>query len=209
MRVVVLGESSADEAAVRVLVDEILGVQTTDAAVLNLRARGWPAVRDVLGAVMKQLHCHTDVEGLVGIADSNGAVVHVPQHDAFAGGEPGCRVCGLRRMIAGVRLTPVAGRLPLKTAIGVAVPAVEAWYAHGIVPHLNEAAWSRALRDKVYPYTKLGLKETVYGTTRPSIQMETERALAEATRIVGRVDLLEQDFPGGFGALASDLRGWL
>lgn len=209
MKVVILGESSADEAAVRVLVDEILGVHTMEAGVLNLRARGWPAVRDVLGAVMKQLHYHTDVEGIVVVADSNGSMIHVPQHDAVAGGEPGCRVCELRRTVAGVRLNPLTGRPPLKTAIGVAVPAVEAWYAHGIVPHVNEAAWSRALQDMVFPYTKLGLKETVYGTTRPSIQLETERALEEATRIVGRLDLLEQDFPGGFGTLARDLRGWL
>jgi hypothetical protein len=209
MKVVILGESSADEAAVRVIVHEILGVQTTDADVLNLRARGWPAVRDVLSAVIKQLHYRTDVGGLVVVADSNGAVVHIPQHDAVAGGEPGCRVCELRRTIAGVRLTPVAGRLPLKIAIGVAVPAVEAWYAHGKVPHVNEAAWARALKDKVFPFTKLGLKEAVYGTTRPSIQLETDRALEEATRIAGRIELLEQDFPGGFGTLASDLRGWL
>lgn len=209
MKVVVLGESSADEAAVRVLVNEILGVQTADSAVLNLRARGWPAVRDVLSAVIKQLHYHTDIEGLVVVADSNGSVVHVPQHDTIAGGEPGCRVCELRRTVAGVRLNPLTGRPPLKTAIGVAVPAVEAWYAHGIVPQVNEAAWARALQDKVFPYTKLGLKETVYGTSRPSIQQETTRALEEATRIAGRLDLLEQHFPGGFGALASDLRGWL
>lgn len=209
MKVVILGESSADEAAVRVLVNQVLGVQTTDADVLNLRARGWPAVRDVLSAVIKQLHYRTDVEGLVVVADSNGAVIHVPQHDAIAGGEPGCRVCELRRTIAGVRLTPVAGRLPLKTAIGVAVPAVEAWYAHGIVPQVNEAAWARALQSKDFPYTKIGLKERVYGTSRPSIQLETARALEEATRIAGRIGLLEQDFPGGFGTLASDLRGWL
>lgn len=209
MKVVVLGESSADEAAVRVVVDAILGVQTTDVDVLNLRARGWPAVRDVLSAVMKQLHYHTDVEGLVIVADSNGSGVHVPQHDTIPGGESGCRVCELRRTLASVRLNPLVGRPPLKKAIGVAVPAVEAWYAHGIVPQVNEAAWSRALQDKVFPYTKLGLKETVYGTTRPSIQLETDRALEEATRIVGRIELLEQDFPGGFGTLASDLRGWL
>lgn len=71
MKVVVLGESSADEAAVRVLVDEILRVQTTGGDVLNLRARGWPAVRGVLSAVIKQLHYRTDVEGLVVLADSN------------------------------------------------------------------------------------------------------------------------------------------
>lgn len=209
MKVVVLGESSADEAAVRVIVDEILGVQTIDADVLNLRARGWPAVRDVLSAVIKQLHYRSDVDGLVVVADSNGAVVHVPQHNAVAGGEPGCRVCELRRTVDGVRLNTLAGRSSLKIAVGVAVPAVEAWYAHGKVPHVNEAAWARALKDKVFPFTKLGLKEAVYGTTRPSIQLETDRALEEAARIAGRLDLLEQDFPGGFGALASDLRAWL
>jgi hypothetical protein len=40
--------------------------------------------------------------------------------------------------------------------------------------------------------------------------LETRRAREETQRIVrdGHLSLLEQSFPGGFGALAKDLRAW-
>jgi hypothetical protein len=39
--------------------------------------------------------------------------------------------------------------------------------------------------------------------------LETERAVEAASRLANDVDGLEADFPGGFGALAADLRSWL
>ncbi|HEX8671491.1 MAG TPA: hypothetical protein VF710_06365 [Longimicrobium sp.] len=211
MKVAVLSESSADEAAVRLLVEAVLGSQTTSPEPLTLRSRGWPAVRDVLPAIIRHLHFQTDVEGLVVVADSDRSVVHTVQHDMVEGGEPRCRVCELRSVHALIRgrLAERVGRGALKVAFGVAVPAVEGWYARGVVPHVNEAAWSRALQSGQFPYTKVSLKETVYGTARPSILLETERAVAAANRLANDIGGLEADFPGGFGALAADLRRWL
>jgi hypothetical protein len=211
MKVAVLSESSADEAAVRLLVEAVLGIQTTSAEPLTLRSRGWPAVRDVLPAVIRHLHFQTDVEGLVVVADSDRSVIHTMQHDMHEGGQPGCRVCELRNvhLLTSRRMAERVGQAPLKVAIGVAVPAVEGWYARGVVPQVNEAAWSRALQSGQFPYTKVSLKERVYGTPRPSILLETERAKEAANRLANDIDGLEADFPGGFGALAADLRRWL
>lgn len=211
MKVAVLSESSADEAAVRLLVEAVLGLQTTSIEPLTLRSRGWPAVRDVLPAVIRHLHFHTDVEGLVVVADSDRSAIHTAQHDMVEEGQPGCRVCELRNvhLLTRRRMAERVGRAPLKVAIGVAVPAVEGWYARGVVPHVNEAAWSRALQSGQFPYTNASLKKTVYGTERPSISLETARAVEAANRLANDIDGLEADFPGGFGALATDLRRWL
>ncbi|HEX8360383.1 MAG TPA: hypothetical protein VF613_09760, partial [Longimicrobium sp.] len=186
MRVVVLSESPADVAAVRVLVDAVLDVETSAPDLPNLIAPpGWPGVRNVLPGAVKQLHYHTDVEGLVVVADSDRSIVHVDQHDAMEGGEPGCRLCELRRTLRAITntLAPRIGQAPLKIAVGVAVPAVEAWYVRGVDPHVNEAAWKRALRDRQFPYTTVSLKEKVYGTSRPSLSHETQHAVGSARRV--------------------------
>ncbi len=167
-------------------------------------------MRDVLPAIIRHLHFQTDVEGLVVVADSDRSVTHTTQHDRVEGGQAGCRVCELRNVheLIRSRLAERVGRASLKVAIGVAVPAVEGWYARGVVPHVNEAAWSRALQSGQFPYTKVSLKKTVYGTRRPSILLEIERAVEAASRLANHIDGLEADFPGGFGALAADLRRW-
>ncbi len=210
MKVAVLSESPADEAAVRLLAEAVLGVQTITPAPLKIRSRGWPSVAEVFPAAMKHLHFQTDAEGLIVVADSDNSVVHVPGHDERVGGEPECRVCQLRRIRTATeaRLAERVGRPALQVAIGIAVPAIEAWYLQGIRPHVNEAAWARALRDGKFPYKKAELKEMVYGTSRPSLALETERAKVAATRLSTDINALEATFPGGFGALATDLRGW-
>jgi len=52
------------------------------------------------------------------------------------------------------------------------------------------------------------LKWRVYGTDRPSLPLETKRALEEVQRHRSDVRRLETDFPAGFGLLAEDLRSW-
>jgi hypothetical protein len=63
MKVAILSESAADEAAVRVLADAVLRVRTQPAAIAPLRSRGHGAVVNVLPAVIKQLYYHTDTDG--------------------------------------------------------------------------------------------------------------------------------------------------
>lgn len=210
MRVAILSESSADEAAIRILVGGILGEPTHPISPPSLRSRGWPSVRQVLPTVLKHLHYHTDAEGLILVVDSNHSPVHQSAHDETGGANPQCRLCQLREIVGRVltHLTPVPNRPPIRTAVGLAVPAIEAWYRCGVDPHVTEAAWVLALQSGSYPYTTTSLKRAVYGTERYSLELETRCATEEAQRLAQNLNALEQMFPGGFGALASEVRNW-
>lgn len=210
MKLAVLSESAADEAAIRILVEGILGKQTEPAATAPLRTRGWPAVLHVLPAVMKHLHYQTDAEAIVLVVDSNHSPVHQSTHDQPGGADTRCRLCQLQQAADRVRchLQPVSGRLPLKIALGETVPAIEAWYRGGLDPHVSEAAWLVGLQSGRDPYTKSGLKQAVYGTDRPSLALETQRAVEEARRLAQNLTLIEQPFPSGFGSLARAVRSW-
>jgi hypothetical protein len=79
MKVAVLSESAADEAAVVILLEGILG-QTAAPERIPIRARGWPAVLNQLPPTMKHLQYRTDVLGLAVIADSNRSPAHRTEH---------------------------------------------------------------------------------------------------------------------------------
>src|SRR5437764_2311851 len=141
MKVAIFSESPADESAVRILTDAILGVQTRDVVLGGLRTRGYSGVIGTLPAVVKQLYYHTDAEGLVVVADSDDSPVHELAHDAPGGADPACRLCELRRIIAVAepRLRPVPGRAALKTAVGLAGSAIEAWLHPAVGSRAGEA----------------------------------------------------------------------
>lgn len=98
----------------------------------------------------------------------------------------------------------------LKVAVGVPVPAIEAWYLFGKNPQLYEATWIRKQSGEHITYNRKSLKEEVYGTIRPSLYLETERATQEVARIVenGFLENLEKAFPYGLGSLANEIRQW-
>jgi hypothetical protein len=210
MKVAILSESSADEAAIRILLESILNTQTQEIPSLPLRSRGWPSVIRVLPTVLKFLHYRTDTESLVVIVDSDDSPVHQSEHDVVGGEDSQCRLCQLRNVTSSetARLRPVSGRSPIKTALGLAVPAIEAWYVCGLDPHVNEATWNRKLQSETITYTRRTLKETIYGTERPTIEMELNHATKAANRLASDLSLLEQLFPNGFGAFARDVRNW-
>jgi hypothetical protein len=162
--------------------------------------------------VLRQLHYHSDAEGLVLVLDSNGSPPHRPEHEAPQGRDPKCRLCNLRNIIddvfAKVRPRPL---LPtLKVAVGLAVPAIEAWLLCGDDPHVTEAAWINGLKERRgrMPYTEGDLKRRLYGTTHPSLAIATEKMQAAATRLCQNLAHLESLFPHGFGALLKNLRSW-
>lgn len=209
MKVVVLSESSADEAAIRILVNGILGRETQDVPSLPLRSRGWPYVRDVLPTVIKFLHYQTNAEALVVIADSDGSPLHQDAHDRAGGEEPECRLCQLRRVFKETKLRTVPGRGELKSAVGLAVPAIEAWYLCGVDSHVSEATWARKLtQGERITYTKNSLKESAYGTEHPTLEIETRHAVAAATRLANNLSEIERLFPSGFGPFVNDVRNW-
>src|SRR4051812_24290344 len=99
MKVAVLSESSADEAAIRILVNGILGGQTQEVPPLSYRSRGWPSVIRVLPAVLKYLHYRTDADAVVVIADSDDSPIHQSAHDQAGGEDAQCRLCQLREVV--------------------------------------------------------------------------------------------------------------
>jgi hypothetical protein len=212
MKVAIFGESSADEAAIRVLLDGVLATKTETPATGRNRSRGWNAVLTDLPMLVRHLHFQTDAEAMVVVVDSDRSPVHMESHNEPGRAKEDCRLCQIREVLDRVqrRLPPRDPYPPLKTAVGLAVPQIEAWYLVGRDPHVCEAAWISGQKSGKLPYAREHLKRQVYGTERPSLELETRRAQEEARRIVReeKLALLEQVFPGGFGALAGDVRGW-
>ncbi len=211
MKVAVLSESSADEAAIRILVEGVLSKPTQLVLPSSFRSRGGiDSVFKILPRALKELHYHTDADALVVVVDSDHSPVHQVIHEQPGGAEQNCRLCRLGQTITDVQenLTPVPGHSSVKTAIGVAVPAIEAWYLCGRNPQVSEAAWINGLQSAIEPYTRLQLKRDVYGTERPSLALETECAVMEAQRLAQDLSRIEKRFPNGFGSLARALRSW-
>ncbi|MFO1450498.1 MAG: hypothetical protein U1F61_20230 [Opitutaceae bacterium] len=208
MKLAILSESPADEAALGVLIEAVLGRPFVRVNA-NLRARGWPSVAQVLPAVIRHLHFNTDAEGLVVVVDSDDSVVHTEVHDRPDYFHPQCRMCRLRAVFRQTtkHLPAARGRARVLRGVGVAVPAVEGWYLSGVEGDVTEAAWIQGQERGHAPYTRAQLKGRVYGTDRPSLAHETTCALHQVRRIARDTRRLEFDFPG-FAALAADLRAW-
>lgn len=206
MKVALLSESPADEAALRVLVAAVLRRPLAFVAP-GFRARGWPNVAQVMPAVLRHLHFNTDADALVVVVDADDSVVHGQEHDRPGYFHPHCRMCHLRAVYRQTtkRFPPVHGRDRVVRAVGVAVPAIEAWYLCGRDDAVTEAAWRIGREAGRTPYSRAELKLRVYGTDRPSLVEETTLALAEVERHRPDTRRLENDFPG-FAALAADLR---
>lgn len=213
MKLAILSESAADEAAARILVEAILGRTTEPVPGPPVEARrGWPGVLNVVPAVVLYLHYQTDAEGLVVVADANGSPFHQVDHDEVDEPLEGCRLCQLRSRCREtlVELRSVGHRThPVNVAIGLAFPAIEAWYRCGRDPHASEAAWARDLNAGVRARDRIkALKREVYGTDRPSLPLETERAVREARRLAQNISALDEHFRTGFGSLAGQMRAW-
>jgi len=213
MKVAYLAESPADQAALTILTEAILKQKTEPTTYAGLRHRGWPSVKAVLPVVLKELHYHTDTEGFVFIVDSNGDQPHLLSHEPPNEPESKCRLCQLRRITDEVlsKIRPRPAGPSLKVAIGLAVPAIEAWLLCGEDPHVTEAAWINGLKETrrgLMPFTKKGLKRQLYGTSHPSLELETEAMQRAATRLAADLSCLERLFPFGFGTLLKRLRSW-
>jgi hypothetical protein len=208
MKLVVLSESPEDEAAVRILVDGILGIQTEPIAP-PFRARGWSQLLGVLPTVLRKLHYHTDADALAVIVDSDASPPHRVAHATPDGANQGCRLCQLRLVSDQVQngLTKVPNRAPVKTAFGLAVPALEAWLSCGLDPRAIEATLLQRADAKTRTL-RIQLKQDVYGTDRPAPSVRMARATEEARRLVQILDEFERCFPDGFGSFASDIRSW-
>ncbi len=208
LRVALLGESLVDESAMSILVEAALG-GPFERVQPNLRARGWPSVLQILPAIARHLHFNTDADGLVVLVDADDSEPHTAAHEAPGYFHPRCRLCQLRASFrrATKNLPPARGRDRLLRAVGLAVPAAEAWYLCGRDEQVGEAVWAAGREAGRAPYTRRELKLRVYGTERPTLPQAVAHATAAARRHARDLRRLENDFPG-FAAMADDLRAW-
>lgn len=209
MKIAIVSESSADEAAVKILVDAVVGSET-EVVALRTRPNGWPHVLNLLPNIVVRLHYGTNVEALVVVVDSDESPVHENSHEQEQAENPECRLCLLRITLrnALAKVHPLLNRTAMKTALGLAVPAIEAWFRCGIDPHVTEFEWDRKLRGEILTYDKRSLKLSSYGSDPSSNFQRTEIGKQAARRLAINLEQLEQRFPNGFGALLRDLRNW-
>lgn len=213
MKVAFASESLLDDAALRILVNAVLGAPTQEPsgrAAGSLRLRSWPQPRDRIPTIYRSLYYGSDADALVVVVDSDRSPPHVPEHDSLPDGtHPDCRLCvlrqGLNETYHGIR--PVAGRV-LRFAVGLAVPEIHAWYRCGRDPNVNERVWIAGLRTGNPPYTIPNLKRAVHGTDRVPLDTGLSRVREEAQRLARDISRLEDDFPGGFATLAAVVRAW-
>ena len=210
MNIAVVSEFTADEAAVKIFTDSILGIETELVAPRRLRPRGWPSLLSLLPTIIRDLHYNSNAEGLVMVVDSDETPCHESSHETALGENATCRLCQLRLVVSRElqRLSEVPNRAQLKVAIGLAVPAIEAWYQCDVDAHVNEATWIRKLEGERITYDKTSLKNASYGSERAPLAVRTEKAKEAAERLKNHLDLLERLFPNGFGTLRRDLESW-
>jgi hypothetical protein len=212
MKLAVLSESPADDAAVRILVEGLLGGSTEEVCPKSLRHRsGLSSISRLLPAIVAELHYNTDADALALVVDGNGSPMHEPAHEEdLRGGGSKCRACQFRRRLSQVcqALKPRPHAEPLRFALGVAYPAIEAWYLCGD-PVASEAAWRDSLERREHaPAAIRKLKKAVYGVEKPGLEHETACAVQKCKTLVGRQADLQAAFPVGSGALACDVQSW-
>ena len=84
MKIAVLSESTADEAAIAVLVGGLAGTTIERVAFPEPSTRGWRGVLKSVEPVLRYVHYRTDAEALVVAVDSDESPIHRMQRDAGA-----------------------------------------------------------------------------------------------------------------------------
>lgn len=211
MKIGVLSESPADQAAIRILVNRILNIEVAPTD-FPLRARqGFPHLRKLIRPALLHTYYNTDAAGLVVLADSNGSPLHESGRPAPCSRE--CRYCyisgELNRAAESVRPTDFRQKNPLRFAVAIAAPAIEAWYLCGSDAVASEEAWIAKLRAgaKAAAYIR-DLKTRLYGTAYPKSAATMGIAVQRSQRLAERLGELERCFPAGLGAFAAQLRSW-
>jgi hypothetical protein len=190
MKVVFYGESPADQAAIAVFTEGILG-SPLESIDLGLEAHGVSSVLNTLDGVFRGVYYRSDAEGLVVVVDSDNTPMHESAHDNPGGRDEDCRHCKLRRIIARARnqLKPRQGRPELKVAIGLAVPEIEAWYLVGktteLAKPLGELVWLRNVHR--FPDRNSSRLSTVqiipHWNSKPNVQWRKRAASSQRWKL--------------------------
>lgn len=211
MKITIFSESPNDEAAIKILVESILGKEIEEVPRQNqLRSRGIDSLLEYCTVVIRAAYYQTESEAVIIVCDSNDKPVHIPEHEE-AGNKDSlrCRFCILKRKASETlaSLKPIQNRKMIKVAIGVAVPAIEAWLICGQNLDVSEDKWIRRLNGEKVGYDKTSLKRELYGD-RPFKRKRIDKATEEAERLSENLELLEKQFPEGFGNLLKEVKSW-
>ena len=212
MKITIFSESPTDEAAIKILIEAILGEEIEEVPRPNqLRSRGVDAFLQYSPVVIRSAYYQTESEAVVLVCDSNDKPVHIPEHDEKISADSlKCRFCILKRKVDETleSLKPIPNRAMIKVAIGVAVPAIEAWFMCGKQLDPSEDKWIRKQhKGETVRYDKTSLKRKVYGE-RSLKNKRIEIAIQEAERLAKNLELLNEKFPNGFGSLAIETSKW-
>ncbi len=209
MKVAIFSESPSDEAALKILVEGIIGEEIEEVPYPNrLQSRGSGVLRDV-PIVLRGVYYNTEAEFLIIVRDSDDTPVHKKEHDEPNNKETeNCRYCELRREVKSAleNLTPTQGKENFKVAIGVAVPASEAWLLCGVNKHASETTWINRQEEKDFSTynDRKRLKAELYGSNIASSETVIKRSTESAERLAANIEQLEILFPEGFGNMANE-----
>ena len=209
MKIGILSESKNDEAAYKILVESILN-RPVEIMKSYRRRGGWAQAKALVRAIIRDLH-FAGADGFVFVGDSDSTPPHAASHDELPTGSPGCRLCEVRLIVAAATqgLRDRSGQPRLKTAVGMATPAIEAWLLSGLDANCTEARFrEEQARGRLSGQTRRDLKISKYGSLEASSDIRLQRTLENARRIAGDLDGLEQRFQFGFGHLGNDLAQW-
>lgn len=213
MKIAIFSESPTDEAALKILVEGIIGEEVEEVPYPNrLQSRGSGVPRDV-PAVLRGVYYNTEAEFLIIVRDSDDTPIHKKEHDEINNEEAvDCRYCELRKIIETIlaNLSVMPEKENFRVAFGVAVPAIEAWLLCGVNPHASEATYINKQREEgfsAYNDRKL-LKAELYDSEITSSKTMIERSTQAAQRLADNIEQLENLFPEGFGNMAIEIRSW-
>lgn len=97
MKIEFFSESPADQAAMAVFVEGLLGAPPE--SIMDLQAHGVAGVLNALDGVIRGVHYNSDAEGLVVVVDCDETEFHDSSHDTPGGGGERCRFCKLHKII--------------------------------------------------------------------------------------------------------------
>ncbi len=215
-RVALLCEGQVDQVVVSSLVKAIASVSVEFTEPAPRGRQGYESVKKIFRSVVWwAAQCNAD--GLVCVVDSDRTPIHREQEShwlqALEKGQPptvcveGCRLCALRQAWATHRArTLLCGNRPLRIALGLAVPQIEAWLVDA--KYISEFAWQQYSEER-RSSVRDRLKANLYGNAR-GLENKRRIALARVEHLVhsNGINRLAARFPNGFGALQRDLLSW-
>jgi len=213
MKIAIFSESPTDEAALKILVEGILDEKIEEVPSPNrLQSRGSGVLRDV-PIVLRGVYYNTEAGFLIIVRDSDDTPIHKKEHDEPNNEESAiCRYCELCKATNNAlgNLSSIPGKENFRVAIGVTVPAIEAWLLCDVNPHASEATWINKQKEEGFNLynDRRSLKAKLYGSHIASSETMIERGTESAKRLAENIERLETLFPEGFGNMANEIRSW-